>query len=302
YSACFYRAETSTNVELRSPCSTSGQVQLSGEHNSSALTQGHLKQSEPKQKLVPVPLELRLPKEDDNTRIRPNTLMKRISRQQVVPVPLEYRLHNEDEHTRISHHTLTQRRRDRELVSVPLELRCRDEDDNTRIKHGTLLQRKLYKSCVPVPPEFRRDNENDHTRISRNALRQRMRPRRFLPVPPEFRRDNEDDSTQINSYALVERKRRKLKSAALSCEKPLASHQTGETSVLNTLLDSNSTRQNSPILARSPSGSNALLLHESTSQGIMEADETLPPFESETAFSHWLDDRSFLQESTIDTC
>ncbi|MEJ2754949.1 MAG: hypothetical protein P8104_03720 [Gammaproteobacteria bacterium] len=99
------------------------------------------------------------------------------------------------------------------------------------------------------------------------------------------------------------RKHRKLKSAALSSEKPHASHQAAETSEANTLTDSmtdtNSARQNSPILTRSPSDSNASLLHETTPQGTMETDETLPPFESDTAFSHWLDDLN-VQQSAIE--
>ncbi|MEJ2755370.1 MAG: hypothetical protein P8104_05930, partial [Gammaproteobacteria bacterium] len=136
-----------------------------------------------------------------------------------------------------------------------------------------------------------------HTRISLGTLLKRKRFKEFVPVPPEYWRGNENEHTRISSNALALRKYKKLKSAALSDEKPHASHQAGETSADNTLTDSNSARQNSPILTRSPSGSNASALHETTPQGTMETYESLSPFGSETAFSHWLDDVNTQQDA-----
>ncbi|MEJ2743936.1 MAG: hypothetical protein P8176_16075 [Gammaproteobacteria bacterium] len=137
------------------------------------------------------------------------------------------------------------------------------------------------------------------TLISCGVLEGRKRKRRRVPVPREYRLYDEDEHTLISLNALDKRKRKKLKSAASSDEKPHASHQAGETSVANTLTDRNSARQNSPVLTRSSSGLNASTLHETTLQDPMETDKTLPPFESETAFSHWLDDLN-AQQSAID--
>ncbi|MEJ2741805.1 MAG: hypothetical protein P8176_04800 [Gammaproteobacteria bacterium] len=299
YSACLYRAETSTTDDLRSPSSTSGEVQLSGEHNSTALTQGHLKQSEPKQKLLPVPLALRCGNEDDNTRIMPSVLSKRKYLRKLVSVPLEYRRRNEDEHTRINSNALSLRKHARKLFPVPPEHRRRNEDEHTQVSPNALSLRKQARKLVPVPLEHRLRNEDEHTLISCRSLANRKRKRELVPVPPEHRLCNEGEHTLISRNALEKRKRKKLKLAALSGEKPLDPHQTEEASAANTLTDSNSSRQNSPILTRSPSGSNASPLRETTSQGTLEADETLPPFESETAFFHWLDDLN-VQQIAID--
>ncbi|MEJ2741808.1 MAG: hypothetical protein P8176_04815 [Gammaproteobacteria bacterium] len=263
----YHRVGTSATADLRNPSSTSGEVQLSGEHNNTALTQGYLEPKEPKQKFVPVPPEFRINNENEHTRISLNALRQRKHSKELVPVPPKYRLDNENEHTRISPNVLSKRKRSREFV--------------------------------PVPPEYRRDNENEHTRISLDALYKRKCHRGFVPVPPEYRRDNENEHSQISPDALYKRKQRKLKSTTFSGEKPHVSHQAEESSAANTLADSNSARQNSPILTRSPSGSNAAPLHETTPQDTMEAYESLPPFESETAFSHWLDDVN-TQQSAID--
>ncbi|MEJ2756625.1 MAG: hypothetical protein P8104_12565, partial [Gammaproteobacteria bacterium] len=110
---------------------------------------------------------------------------------------------------------------------------------------------------------------------------------------------NENEHTRISPNALALRKYKKLKAAALSDEKPHASQQAGETSATNTLTDSNSARQNSPILTRSPSASNASVLYEAIPQDTMEVYESLSPLESETAFSHWLDDVN-AQQCAID--
>ena len=206
--AYIHRAGTSTTADLRSPGATSGKVQLSSEQNRTALAQERLKPSKNKQKLVPVPPKYRLLHEDGNTRIKANTLSKRRYGNQLVPVPPEYWCGNEDEHTRIRIDTLRKRKRSRELVPVPL-------------------------AC-------RRDNENEHTRIKLDTLSKRKLCRELVPVPPEYWRDNEDEQTQISLNALKKRKHRKLKSAALSSEKPHAPHQAGETSATNTLADSSS--------------------------------------------------------------
>ncbi|MEJ2743935.1 MAG: hypothetical protein P8176_16070 [Gammaproteobacteria bacterium] len=132
YTACLYRAETSNITDLRIPSSTSGEVQLSGEHNSTALTQGHLEQKKTKQKLIPVPPEYRFHNEDEHTRIRSSALLKRKRDMKRVPVPLEYRLRNEDEHTRISLNALTLRKRNRKPIPVPPEYRFHNENEHTR--------------------------------------------------------------------------------------------------------------------------------------------------------------------------
>ncbi|MEJ2756011.1 MAG: hypothetical protein P8104_09330, partial [Gammaproteobacteria bacterium] len=132
YSTCLYRAETSATADLRNPSATSGDVQLSGEQSRTAFTQGHLEQNEPKQKLkqklVPVPLELRHGNEDDNTRIMSSALSNRIARKKPVPIPLEYRHDHEDEHTRISFSALSERKRKRKLVPVPPDYRLHNEN------------------------------------------------------------------------------------------------------------------------------------------------------------------------------
>ncbi|MEJ2754947.1 MAG: hypothetical protein P8104_03710 [Gammaproteobacteria bacterium] len=267
HSACLYRAETSITADLRNPSTTSGEIHLSGEQSSTALTQSHLEQSEAQQKLVPVPLALRRSNEDDNTRIMPSKLSKRKYDMRRVPVPSEHRLYNEDEHTLIS--------------------------------SNALFLRKYRGERVPVPSEHRLSNEDEHTLISYGALQDRKRKRKSVPVPPEYRLKNEDEHTLISLNALNKRKQRKLKSVSLTGEKPHVPRQVGETSAANTLTDSHSAKQNSPILTRSPSGLNASTLHETTPQGAMKIDETIPPFESETAFSHWLDDLN-AQQSAID--
>ncbi|MEJ2681117.1 MAG: hypothetical protein P8144_06435 [Gammaproteobacteria bacterium] len=331
YSACLYRAETSITADLRIPRSTSGEVQWSGAHNSTALTQGYLEQNKPKQKLVPVPPEYRRHNEDEHTRICRNVLLKRKHDREIIPVPPEYRLPHEDEHTRIRRNVLIKRKRDRVIVPVPPEYRLPHEDEHTRIRRNVLLKRKRDRESVPVPPEHRFYNEDEDTRISPNALslrkcnrkrvpvppeyrlrkedehtlisygvlENRKRLKKLVPVPPEHRLYNEDEHTLISFNTLRKRKQRKLKSTAFSGEKPHVSHQAGETSAANTSTGNNRARQNSPILTRSPSSSNTLPLHETTSQGTKETDETLPPFESETAFSHWLDDLN-VQQSAID--
>ncbi|MEJ2755597.1 MAG: hypothetical protein P8104_07145, partial [Gammaproteobacteria bacterium] len=204
----YHRVETSTAADLRSLSTASGKVQLSDEHNSTSLIQGRLEPSKPKQKLVPVPPEHRLRHEDENTRIKANTLSKRISKQKLVSVPPEYWLDNENEHTRISFDALTHRKRCRELVSVP--------------------------------SEFRLKNEDEHTLISSTALAKRKRNRKLVPVPLELRRRNEGDHALIRIYTLEERKRKRLKSAAHVGEESDVPHQTGETSAAITLADSNS--------------------------------------------------------------
>ncbi|MEJ2681504.1 MAG: hypothetical protein P8144_08525, partial [Gammaproteobacteria bacterium] len=191
----YHRVETSASADLRNPRTTSGKVQLSGEHNSAALAQGHLGPREPKQKLV--------------------------------PVPPECRRDNEDEHTRISPNALKKRKRSRKLVLIPPEFRHNNEDEHTRISLDALYKRKRIRKLVPVPPEFRRGNEDEHTRISPNALVLRRINWELVPVPMEHRRYNEGDHTLIRVSNLALRKRKKLKSAALSGEKPHAPHQTG---------------------------------------------------------------------------
>ncbi|MEJ2755974.1 MAG: hypothetical protein P8104_09125, partial [Gammaproteobacteria bacterium] len=221
----------------------------------------------------PVSLAPRCGNEDDNTRIMLSKLSKRMYYMKSVPVPPEYRLYNEDEHTQISYNALFLRKHKRELV--------------------------------PVPPEYRLSNENEHTLISCGDLKNRKSKRKLIPVPPEYRLHDEDEHARISLNALNKRKQKKLKSAKLSGEKPHVPYQAEETSATNTLIDSNSARQNSPILTRSPSGSNASTLHETALQSTKETestketDETLLPFESETAFSHWLDDLN-VQQSAID--
>ncbi|MEJ2756627.1 MAG: hypothetical protein P8104_12575, partial [Gammaproteobacteria bacterium] len=109
----YHRVNTSATADIRSPSTTSGEVQRSGEHNSAALAQGHLKPSKSKQKLVSIPPEYRLPHEDEHTRISTDALKKRKRLRERVPVPPEYRLPHEDEHTRISPNALTMRKYDR---------------------------------------------------------------------------------------------------------------------------------------------------------------------------------------------
>ncbi|MEJ2755722.1 MAG: hypothetical protein P8104_07790, partial [Gammaproteobacteria bacterium] len=198
----YHRVETSATTDLRSSSTTSGEVQLSGEHHSAALAQDHLKPSKPNPKLVPVPPEYWLSHENEHSLISSNALAQRKYRKGLVPVPPEFRINNEDEHTLISPDVLTQRKHRRVLVPVPPEFRINNEDEYALISPDALAQRKRRRTCVPVPPEYRRDNENEHTRISPNAL--------------------------------TLRKHKKLKSAALSSEKSHASHQAGETSVVNT--------------------------------------------------------------------
>ena len=258
-----------------------------------------MKQSVPNQKLLPVPLALRCGNEDDNTRIMPSTLSKRKYLRKLVSVPPEYRRRNEDEHTQISPNALSLRKRARKLFPLPPEHRRRNEDEHIQVSPNALSLRMQARKLVPVPLEHRLCNEDEHTLISCRRLANRMRKRELVPVPPEHRLYNEGEHTLISCNALEKRKRKKLKLAALSGEKPLDPHQAEETSPENTLTDGNSTRQNSPILTRLPSGSNASPLGETSSQGTMEADEILPLFESETAFSHWLDDLN-VQQSAID--
>ncbi|MEJ2756012.1 MAG: hypothetical protein P8104_09335, partial [Gammaproteobacteria bacterium] len=232
-----------------------------------------------------------------------NALALRKRNRKLIPVPSEHRLHNEDEHTRISPNALALRMFKRKLVPVPPEARRRNEDEHTRISLSALIQRDRARRTVPVPPENRLYNEDEHTQISLCALNNRKRRRKLVPIPPEHRLRNEDEHSLINPSALAERKRRKLKSAAPFGEKPYAPSQVGETSVANALADSNSARQNSPILTRSATGWNASPLQETTALdtmlGAMETDEALPPFESDTAFSHWLDDLN-VQQNAID--
>ncbi|MEJ2682646.1 MAG: hypothetical protein P8144_14585, partial [Gammaproteobacteria bacterium] len=255
YSASLYRAETSTTADLRSPSSTSGEVQLIGEHNSIAFTQGHLEEGSLSQKLVPVPLALRRGNEDDNTRITPAKLSKRKYNMKLVSVPSEHRLPHEDEHTRINIRALSERKHKKKLVPVPSEYRLPHEDEHTRISFSVLFNRKRNGKFVSVPPEYRLPHEDEHTQITCHALLKRKHDRELVAVPLEYRRRNEDEHTKIRRNALNIRKNRKLKSAALSGEKPHAPHQAAETSEANTLTDSmtdtNSARQNSPILTRS---------------------------------------------------
>jgi hypothetical protein len=187
-----HRANTSTATDPRRPSTTSDYVQRSGEHNSTALTQGHLEPSEPKQKFI--------------------------------PVPPEYWHDNEDEHTRISLEALRQRKYNRKLVPIPPKFRLNNEDEHTRISPCALRQRKRRNKRVSVPPEYWRGNENEHTQISPVALLKRMRSRDLIPVPPEYWRGNENEHTRISSNALALRKYKKLKSAALSRENPHAPH------------------------------------------------------------------------------
>ncbi|MEJ2670525.1 MAG: hypothetical protein P8077_09935 [Gammaproteobacteria bacterium] len=209
---------------------------------------------------------------------------------------IEVQLSGEQNNTTLTQGHLEPSKIKQKLVPVPPEFRHNNENEFTLISPKALVLRKRRRERIPVPPEFRHNNENEHTQISPNALTLRKRNRGFVPVPPEFRYDNEDEHTKIRPDTLYQRKRRKLKSAAISGEKPHAPPQAGETSAANTLADSNtladrnSARQNSPILTRSSSGSNASALHETTPQGTMEIYESLSPLGPETVFSHWLDD------------
>ncbi|MEJ2669389.1 MAG: hypothetical protein P8077_03745, partial [Gammaproteobacteria bacterium] len=233
----YNRVETSATADLRTPSTSSGsgEVQLAGKHNSTRPTQDRAKQS----------------------------------------------------------------RRDSKPVPVPPELRLHNEDDNTLIKYNTLLKRKRSKQLIPIPPELRLHNENNLTLIKRQNLDQRKHDRKLVPIPPELWLHNENEHTRIRYHALYLRKRRKLQSEAISAEKPHAPHQAEGTSATNTLADSNSARENNPIHTRSPSDSNTPALHETTPQGTKKTYETLPPLESQTAFSLWLDDLN-AQQSAID--
>ncbi|MEJ2754654.1 MAG: hypothetical protein P8104_02170 [Gammaproteobacteria bacterium] len=178
----YHRVESSATADLRSPSTTSGEIQLSGELNSAALTQGHLEPSEPNQKFV--------------------------------SVPPEYRRNNEGEHTRISAVALRQRKRASKRVPVPPEYRCDNEDEHTRISFRELLKRKRASERVPIPQEYWRGNEDEHSRISLDALYKRKSSRILVPVPQEYRLYNEDEHTQISST-----KAQKITVSSVFCRK-----------------------------------------------------------------------------------